>query len=47
MTLFGNDDPKILLYADDTVLYFSHNSATQLLSRLNNGLEKMYVNGVC
>ena len=42
MTLFKQDGLKILLYADDTVLYYSHTDITLLFQSLNNGLNKIW-----
>ena len=42
MTLFGRDGPKILLYADDTVLYYSHTDISILGRTLNSGLERIW-----
>ena len=39
---FNNDDPNILLYADDTVLYFAHQHLKQLEGIMSTGLKKLY-----
>ena len=42
MTLFNHEGPKILLYADDTVIYFSHTDINLLFHELNSGLDKIW-----
>ena len=39
---FNENDPKILLYADDTVLYFAHSQLRQLEGTMSAGLGKWY-----
>ena len=39
--MFDEHGPKILLYADDTVLYYSHHDIKYLYQQLNFGLEKI------
>ena len=42
ISLFSNEGPKILLYADDTVLYHSHIDAGILFRDLKNGMSKIW-----
>ena len=42
MKLFDENGPKILLYADDTVLYYSHTDVATLYREMNNGLDKIW-----
>ena len=41
LTNFDNDDPKITLYADDTVLYVSSDTPMGACAELENGLSKL------
>ena len=41
ITSFGKDDPRIILYADDTVIYCSDICLKSLQSKLTQGLEKL------
>ena len=40
--LFGEDDPSIMLYADDTVIYVSEKNACTACDRLERGLAKLH-----
>ena len=42
ISLFDHTGPKILLYADDTVLYYSHLNITFAQKQLNTGLKKIW-----
>ena len=42
LQLFNEDDPKITLYADDTVIYVSAPDAQTACDKLENGLTKLY-----
>ena len=40
--LFNNGGPKILLYADDTVLYYSHKNPEVLFTKMNDALKDIW-----
>ena len=39
---FNENDPKILLYADDTVLYYAHTQLKELECIMSTGLRRLY-----
>ena len=39
---FKENDPLILLYADDTVIYFAHRQLDRLQQKLVDGLQKLW-----
>ena len=42
LQLFSEDDPKITLYADDTVMYVSGNDSHIVCNKLDHGLAKLH-----
>ena len=40
--LFGEDNPSIMLYADDTVIYVSERKSCTACDRLEGGLAKLH-----
>ena len=37
----GCNDPKMLLYADDTIVYFAHSELSELQTKISQGLQKL------
>ena len=42
ISIFKENDPRIMLYADDTVIYFSHSSVQELQYQLERGMNKLF-----
>ena len=42
ISIFKENDPRIMLYADDTVIYFSHSSVQELQCQLERGMNKLF-----
>ena len=42
ISIFKENDARIMLYADDTVIYFSHSSVQELQCQLERGMNKLF-----